>query len=255
MAPAQRRSRNKDSGAKSFSVEAREIGKFTALAEQWWDPHGAFGALHRLNPLRLEFIRDESIAEFHRDARALAPFAGLTLLDIGCGGGLLSEPLARQGFLGIDVGDESIAVAAAHAKDSGVSARYRNATVERIAAEGAAFDVVLAMEVIEHVADRDAFLKAATAVLKPGGLMVLASINRTLRSLMLAKIGAEYVLGWIPRGTHDWNKFVSPRAVTNTLEDLGLTVLKASGVSFDPLAWQWRLSGDTSVNYILAARK
>jgi 2-polyprenyl-6-hydroxyphenyl methylase/3-demethylubiquinone-9 3-methyltransferase len=238
-------------------VDTREVAQFAALAQEWWDPRGHFAPLHRLNPLRLSFVRDLAVRQFGRDPRALSPFSGLSLLDVGCGGGLLAEPLARQGFavLGIDAAGEAIAAASAHAAQKNQRPAYRCATAEELEAEGAAFDVVTAMEIVEHVADRELFLRSCAALLKPGGLLFLATIARTLKALALAKFGAEYVLGWVPPGTHDWRKFVSPGALSLDLEDCGLAVVALQGIAFDPLSWDWRLSSDTDVNYMLAARK
>lgn len=256
MARAQRRPQRHHSENRS-SADAREIGKFAALAQEWWNPTGSFAPLHALNPLRLTFIRRLSVQRFERDERALAPFEGLSLVDIGCGGGLLAEPLARQGFavLGIDAAAESIAAAEAHAGGAEGAPAYRCARAEDIAREKRRFDVVLAMEILEHVTDRETFLESCTALLEPGGLLFVATIARTLKALALAKFGAEYLLRWIPPGTHDWNKFVSPRELSNEIEAADLSVLETQGVSFDPLAWRWRLSSDTDVNYMLAAAK
>lgn len=235
----------------------QEVAKFSALAEEWWKPRGRFAPLHRLNPLRLGFIRDTAASHFARDPSVLVPFAGLSLVDIGCGGGLLTEPMARQGFttLGIDASEESVAIAVSHARTAMVAAAYRCAVVETLAAEGSSFDVVLNMEIVEHVGDLQAFLTSCSAILKPGGLMFVATINRTLKALALAKLGAEYVLGWIPRGTHDWRKFVEPKRLSAGAERAGLEILKIQGVAFDPLAWNWRLSSDTGVNYMAVAAK
>lgn len=231
--------------------------KFAAVADQWWDPGGKLAPLHRLNPLRLRFIRDLSVQHFARDGRALQPFAGLSLVDVGCGGGLLAEPLARQGFevVGIDAAEENIAAARAHAGRMHASLSYRCAAAEQLAGEQQRFDIVLSMEVLEHVANRSTFLDSCATLLKPGGLMFLATISRTLKALALAKFGAEFVLGWIPPGTHDWRKFATPDEISRELEARGISPLKTQGVSFDLLAWDWRLSSDTSVNYILAAMK
>ncbi|MBV9694431.1 MAG: bifunctional 2-polyprenyl-6-hydroxyphenol methylase/3-demethylubiquinol 3-O-methyltransferase UbiG, partial [Alphaproteobacteria bacterium] len=239
------------------TVDAAEIAKFSALADQWWDPQGKFAPLHKFNPLRLSFIRDTATAHFGRDARALAPFGGLTLLDIGCGGGLLSEPMARLGFavLGVDASERNVRTAAAHAAASGAAARYRAGTAEELAREGLSFDAILNMEVVEHVADLPAYLAACAKLLKPGGLMFVATINKTLKALALAKIGAEYVLGWLPRGTHDWTRFVPPKELDAMLTANGLTVLKTQGVVFDPLSWSWILSSDTDVNYMVVATR
>ena len=239
------------------SVDEAEVAKFSAIAAEWWDPTGKFAPLHKFNPVRLGFIRAEAAAHFGRDARSLRPFEGLTLLDIGCGGGLLSEPMARLGFAvtGADASDRNIGTAKAHAAQSGLGIDYRATTAEALMAEGLQFDVVLNMEVVEHVADVTAYLAACTALVKPGGLTFVATMNKTLKSLALAKIGAEYVLGWLPRGTHDWNRFIPPTELKALLEQTGLTILKTQGVSFDPLGWDWRLSSDVDVNYMVVAKR
>lgn len=239
------------------SVDPDEVAKFTAMAEEWWDPTGKFAPLHKFNPVRLGFIRDTVSKHFQRDARSLRPFDGLSLLDIGCGGGLLSEPMARLGFAvtGADASDRNIRIAAGHAEKSGIGIDYRCTTAEALAEEGEAFDVVLNMEVIEHVADLKSYLGACAKLINPGGLMFVATLNKTLKALALAKIGAEYILGWLPRGTHDWNRFVEPKRLQTMLRDAGLTVLKTQGVSFDPLGWDWRLSSDTDVNYMVVAER
>ena len=237
------------------SVDPEEVAKFSRIAAEWWDPTGKFAPLHKFNPVRLAFIRQEAAARFGRNPRELTPFAGLTLLDIGCGGGLLSEPMARLGFAvtGADASERNIGTAKAHAAQSGLSVDYRATTAETLAAEGLSFDVVLNMEVVEHVADVGAYLNACTALVKPGGLTIVATLNKTLKALALAKVGAEYVLGWLPRGTHDWNRFLAPAELRTKLEDSGLTILKTQGVSFDPLNWDWKLSADTDVNYMVVA--
>jgi 2-polyprenyl-6-hydroxyphenyl methylase/3-demethylubiquinone-9 3-methyltransferase len=233
------------------SIDPGEVAKFSAMAAEWWDPAGKFAPLHKFNPVRLGFIRDTAGAHFGR--QGLKPFQGLALLDIGCGGGLLSEPMSRLGFavLGADASEKNVKTAAAHAASSGVEIDYRVATAESLAEDGHAFDVVLNMEVIEHVADLPGYLRACTRLVKPGGLMFVASLNKTLKSLALAKIAAEYVLRWLPPGTHDWNRFVEPKRLHAMLEEVGLKVLKTQGVAFDPLAWNWRLSADTDVNYMV----
>ena len=237
------------------SVDAAEVAKFSALAAEWWDPKGKFAPLHKFNPVRLDFIRREAAAHFGR--QGLRPFTGLSLLDIGCGGGLLSEPMARLDFAvtGADASERNIGTARAHAIQSGLTIDYRAATAEELAAEGLAFDVVLNMEVIEHVADVGAYLAACAKLLKPGGITIVATLNKTLKALALAKIGAEYVLGWLPRGTHDWNRFIPPAELCAKLQESGLTILKQQGVSFDPLNWDWRLSKDVDVNYMVVAAK
>lgn len=239
------------------SVDAVEVAKFSAIADEWWDPTGKFAPLHKFNPVRLGFIRDVATEHFHRDARSLRPFDRLSLLDIGCGGGLLSEPMARLGFnvLGADASERNVNAAAAHAASAGVAIDYRTTTAETLATDGASFDVVLNMEVVEHVADLRSYLGACAKLVRPGGLMFVATLNKTLKSLALAKIGAEYILGWLPRGTHDWSRFVEPDKLRAMLEEVGLDVLKAQGVAFDPLSWHWRLSTDTGVNYMMVATR
>ncbi|MEY4966991.1 MAG: bifunctional 2-polyprenyl-6-hydroxyphenol methylase/3-demethylubiquinol 3-O-methyltransferase UbiG [Pseudomonadota bacterium] len=243
--------------ADSASIDPAEVAKFSAIAAEWWDPAGKFAPLHKFNPVRLAFIRAEAAAHFGRDARSLRPLEGLSLLDIGCGGGLLSEPMTRLGFAvtGADASEKNIGTARAHAAQSGLEISYRATTAEVLAAEGTSFDVVLNMEVVEHVADVSAYLGACTELVKPGGITVVATMNKTLKSLALAKIGAEYVLGWLPRGTHDWNRFIPPAELKASLDETGLTILKTQGVSFDPLAWDWKLSTDVDVNYMVVAKR
>jgi len=239
------------------SVDAGEVAKFSALAAQWWDPNGKFAPLHKFNPVRLGFIRREAAAHFGRDDRSLRPFEGLSLLDIGCGGGLLSEPMARLGFAvtGADASERNIGTARTHAAQSGVVIDYRAATAEALASEGLRFDIVLNMEVVEHVADVGAYLGACAQLVKPGGITIVATLNKTLKSLALAKFAAEYVLGWMPRGTHDWNRFIPPAQLQQSLEESGLNILKTQGVFFDVLTWDWRLSPDLDVNYMVVAAK
>jgi 2-polyprenyl-6-hydroxyphenyl methylase/3-demethylubiquinone-9 3-methyltransferase len=239
------------------TIDPAEVAKFSAIAAEWWDPTGKFAPLHKFNPVRLGFIREQAAAHFGRDARSLKPFEGLSLLDIGCGGGLLSEPMARLGFAvtGADASERNIGTARAHAAQSGVEIDYRATTAEALVDEDRGFDVVLNMEVVEHVADVGAYLAACTALVKPGGMTLVATLNKTLKSLALAKIGAEYVLGWLPRGTHDWNRFIPPAQLKASLEESGLNILKTQGVSFDPLAWDWKLSNDVDVNYMVVATR
>jgi 2-polyprenyl-6-hydroxyphenyl methylase/3-demethylubiquinone-9 3-methyltransferase len=239
------------------SIDPAEVAKFSAMAAEWWDPAGKFAPLHKFNPVRLDFIRREAAVRFDRDARSLKPFEGLSLLDIGCGGGLLSEPMARLGFAvtGADASEKNIGTARAHAADSGVGVDYRATSAEALVEKGLSFDVVLNMEVVEHVADVGGYLSACTRLLKPGGITLVATLNKTLKSLALAKIGAEYVLGWLPRGTHDWDRFIPPAELRTKLEQSGLTVLKTQGVSFNPLSWDWKLSSDVDVNYMVVAAR
>ncbi len=237
------------------TIDAGEVAKFSALAEEWWDPSGKFAPLHKFNPVRLAFIRDSCAAHFGR--KGLRPFEDLALLDIGCGGGLLCEPMARLGFsvTGVDPSEKNIGTASAHARSMGIAIDYRCASAEVLAAEGLGFDVVLNMEVVEHVADLRAYLMACARLVKPGGLMFVATLNKTLKSLALAKIGAEYILRWLPAGTHDWNRFVTPAELRRLLEGAGLNPLKTQGVAFDPLSWDWRLSQDVDVNYMVVASR
>jgi 2-polyprenyl-6-hydroxyphenyl methylase/3-demethylubiquinone-9 3-methyltransferase len=248
---------NAKSEMSDATVDEAEVAKFSALAEEWWDPMGKFAPLHKFNPVRLAFIRDTVASHFGRDPRSLKPFAGLALLDIGCGGGLLCEPMARLGFIvtGADPSAKNIGTAGAHAAKSGLAIDYRESTSEALAEQGAVFDVVLNMEIVEHVADLRAYLRACAKLVNPGGLMVVATLNRTLKALALAKIGAEYVLRWLPPGTHDWNRFVTPAELRRMLEESGLNPLKVQGVEFNPLAWDWRLSSDVDVNYMVVASR
>jgi 2-polyprenyl-6-hydroxyphenyl methylase / 3-demethylubiquinone-9 3-methyltransferase len=237
------------------SIDPAEVAKFSAMAAEWWDPTGKFAPLHKFNPVRLQFIRDTAAGHFRREG--MKPFEGLSLLDIGCGGGLLSEPMARLGFsvMGVDASEKNIKTATLHAASSGVAVHYRATSAESLVEAGLVFDVVLNMEVVEHVADLAGYLDACAKLVRPGGLMFVATLNKTLKSLALAKIGAEYVLRWLPPGTHDWSRFVEPRRLHAMLEESGLNVLEILGVSFDPLSWSWRLSRDTDVNYMVVAGK
>lgn len=237
------------------TVDSEEVARFNALAESWWDPQGKFRPLHKLNPTRLAYIRDQVAAHFGRDPVGPAPLSGLRVLDVGCGGGLLSEPLARLGgdVVGIDAGEENVRIAQSHAEAGGLAIDYRHAPAEDLAAAGESFDVVLAMEVVEHVADLDAFLDAACALVRPGGALVIATLNRTLKAFAMAIVGAEYVLHWLPRGTHHWNKFARPSELARRLRRNGLDVAEIIGVTYQPLSDSWRLSGDLGVNYMVFA--
>ena len=239
------------------TIDEAEVARFSALAAEWWNPNGKFGVLHKFNPVRLAFIRDEAAGHFGRDVKGSQPFAGLRLLDIGCGGGLLSEPMARLGFavVAADASEKNIKTARVHGTEQGLAIDYRVTTAEDLAAAGEQFDAILNMEVVEHVADLKLFLQSCAAMLKPGGLMFVATLNRTTKAFALAVVGAEYVLGWLPRGTHDWSKFVTPGELETALSASGLKIAQTSGVVFNPLSGRWSLSSDIDVNYMVAARR
>ncbi len=237
------------------TVDRHDIDRFAAQSANWWDPSGSFGPLHRINPVRIDFIRRELVAHFRRDARSLSPFAGLTLADIGCGGGLATEPMARLGFdaTGIDAGADTIAAARAHADSSGLAIDYQVADIDGAAHAGKRFDVVLALEIVEHVADRDSFLATLGGLVKPGGALIGATLNRTARSFAMAIVGAEYVLRWLPPGTHDWNRFVRPSEFVLGLRRSGLATTRLAGLGYDWRGGGWSQTDDLSVNYMLVA--
>ena len=239
----------------STTLDAGEVRRFEALAGEWWDANGPFKPLHRINPVRLTYIRDQLCRRFDRDARAASSLSGLEILDIGCGGGLVCEPLARLGatVTGIDPAADSISAAKLHAEGAGLAIRYVAATAEDIAAEGATFDAVLVLEVVEHVPDVPAFLQAIAPLVRPGGLMILSTLNRTLKAYALAIVGAELILRWIPAGTHQWERFVKPKELGAALADAGLQPHDTTGMIYNPIADAWRLSSDTDVNYFLTA--
>ncbi|MDO8875304.1 MAG: bifunctional 2-polyprenyl-6-hydroxyphenol methylase/3-demethylubiquinol 3-O-methyltransferase UbiG [Pseudolabrys sp.] len=243
--------------SRASSIDTAEVERFSKLAATWWDPRGPMAALHKFNPVRLAYIRDQAAARFGRDPRKLDCLKGLRVLDIGCGAGILSEPLARLGatMVGADPAEENIEAARAHAEATGVSVDYRATTAEALAEAGETFDIVLAMEVVEHVVDVPAFVESCASMVKPGGLMFAATLNRTLKSFALALVGAEYVLRWVPRGTHQWDKFVRPEELERAFEDAGLDVIGERGVIYNPLADQWRLSSDMDVNYMLVGAR
>ncbi|HMF24299.1 MAG TPA: bifunctional 2-polyprenyl-6-hydroxyphenol methylase/3-demethylubiquinol 3-O-methyltransferase UbiG [Pseudolabrys sp.] len=243
--------------ARVSSVDEAEVERFSRHAADWWSPRGPMAALHKFNPVRLGYIRDQAAACFNRDPKKLDCLKGLRILDIGCGGGILSEPLARLGaeMLGADPSEDNIAAAQAHAEAVGVTIDYRATTAEELSAASERFDVVLAMEVVEHVVDVDAFVETCATMVKPGGLLIAATLNRTLKSFALAIVGAEYVLRWIPRGTHQWDKFVTPVELESAIEDSGLRVIAERGVIYNPFADRWQLSSDMDVNYMLVAQR
>jgi 2-polyprenyl-6-hydroxyphenyl methylase/3-demethylubiquinone-9 3-methyltransferase len=236
------------------SVDPAEVAKFSRLSEEWWDPNGKMAPLHKINPLRLGFIRDAACRKFDRNVRKLGCLEGLRILDIGCGAGLLCEPFTRLGaqVIGVDPSASNIAAAKLHADKSQLSIDYRCTTVEEMDVRER-FDVVLAMEVVEHVTDVGSFLDRCTAMLKPGGLMVISTLNRNLKSFALAIVGAEYVLRWLPRGTHQWDKFVTPDELTRYLQRNKLAITEQAGVVYSPFSGRWSLSSDMDVNYMVVA--
>ncbi len=239
------------------SIDHAEVERFSRYAAMWWDTRGPMASLHKFNPVRLAYIRDKAAERFGRDPKKLDCLNGIRMLDIGCGGGILSEPLARLGaqMVGADPSKENVAIASAHAKESGVDVDYRATTAEDLAAAGEKFDVVLAMEVVEHVVDVNAFVGICASMVKPGGLMFAATLNRTLKSFALAIVGAEYVLRWLPRGTHQWDKFVTPNELELAMERGGLRVTAERGVIYNLFADRWQLSSDMDVNYMLVAER
>ncbi len=239
------------------SIDPGEIARFSALAAEWWDPAGKFQPLHKFNPVRLAYIRERAVAHFGLDPKAVHPFESLRFLDIGCGGGLLSEPMARLGapMVSADASEENIKTASVHAAEQGLDIDYRCTTAEALAQAGETFDVILNMEVIEHVADPMRFLADCAGMLKPGGLMFIATLNRTLKAHAFAIVGAEYVLGWLPRGTHDWKKFITVSEMEAGIARAGLTLRELTGVIYNPLTGKWWLGRDTDVNYLALAER
>jgi 2-polyprenyl-6-hydroxyphenyl methylase/3-demethylubiquinone-9 3-methyltransferase len=240
------------------TIDPAEVAKFEAMAAEWWDPNGKFKPLHLMNPCRLDYITSQIAAEFDRNLAGPAPFAGLRILDIGCGGGLLSEPMARLGatVVGADAAPRNIPVAQVHAEQSGLTIDYRHTTAEDLAAAGEQFDVVLNMEVVEHVADPLAYLTACQQLLKPGGLMICSTLNRNPKSFVMAIIGAEWVMRWLPKGTHDWAKFITPDELYGLIRQAGLDPVDKKGMVFNPVSWRWGVSDrDLSVNYVTASGK
>ena len=240
------------------TVDAGEIAKFEAMAAEWWDPTGKFKPLHMMNPVRLDYITSQIATEFGRDLKGDKPFEGLRILDIGCGGGLLSEPMARLGadVVGADAAPRNIPVAQIHAEQSGLEIDYRHTTAEAMAEAGEQFDIVLNMEVVEHVADPLAYLTACHALLKPNGLMLCSTINRNPKSFAMAIVGAEYIMRWLPKGTHERSKFITPDELFDLISKAGLTPVDRKGYVFNPITWGWSISDrDLSVNYVTASTK
>lgn len=240
------------------TIDAGEVAKFERMAAEWWRPDGPAAPLHKMNPVRLDYLCAQIAAQFDRDRRAPAPFAGLSLLDVGCGGGLASEPMARLGaeVTGLDAAEAAIGAARAHAAESGLSIDYRRQTAEALAAEGAGFDVVLGLEIVEHVPEPPALVATLGALAKPGGLVILSTVNRTPASFLKGVVAAEYILGWLPRGTHDWRRFVTPEELAGWCAQAGLDVVDRCGMAYAPLSDLWRLDRrDLSANYLLTAVK
>lgn len=241
----------------SPNLDPVEVERFRAMAEEWWDPNGKFRPLHAIGPARLAFIREEVLRHYGRDGKSLKPYAGLAFADIGCGGGLIAEPLTRLGgkVTAIDPATRNIEIAKLHAQSQGLAIDYRPATVEELAASGATFDVVTSLEVIEHVPDPAAFIKECGRLVRPGGLMILSTINRNVKSYALAIVGAEYVLGWLPRGTHDWNRFITPDELSRYMTAAGVAPPRFMGFSYNPFKDRWSLDADTDVNYLACSAK
>ncbi len=239
------------------TVDRDEVARFSRFAGQWWDPRGPMAALHKFNPVRLAYIRDHAAEHFGRDPKRLDSLAGLRVLDIGCGGGILCEPLARLGaaVVGADPSESNITVARRHAIQSALAIDYRDTSAEKLAEAGEIFDVVLAMEVVEHVADVGLFVALAAAMVKPGGLLFVATLNRTAKSFAFAIVGAEYILRWLPRGTHQWEKFVTPDELEIAIEQSGLRIGGETGVIYNLFADRWQLAADMDVNYMVVAEK
>ncbi len=239
------------------TLDPEEIERFSRIANEWWDPQGKFRPLHQLNPIRLAFIRDEICRHYNKNNRAPLPLSGLKILDIGCGGGLLCEPMSRLGaeVTGVDPAHRTIEAARAHAHSMGLSIDYRVSRAEELLKAGELFDVVVNMEVIEHVPDVPAFLNICTGLVRPGGLMLASTLNRTLKSYGLAIIGAEYIMRWLPTGTHQWQRFVTPQELEKAMLDAGLEGIEQTGMSYNPLTGQWSLGDDMDVNYLASARK
>lgn len=239
------------------TADADEIARFTAIAAEWWDPKGKFRPLHQLAPVRMAFIRDQVMSHLGLDAESAEPFKGLDILDVGCGGGLVSEPLARLGanVTAIDAGDANVDIARHHAETLGLEIDYRHALAEDLLAEGRTFDIVVSLEVVEHVADLPMFLRCCAGLVRPGGGLALSTINRTVKSLAFAKIAAEYVLRWVPVGTHDWKKFVKPSELAAALRPAGLDIVGLEGMGYDPVGDTWRASRNLDMNYLAYAVK
>lgn len=238
------------------TIDDAEVAQFSAIADEWWDERGKFAPLHKLNPVRITYLRDQIIRHFARDGTSATPFKNLSLVDIGCGGGLIAEPIARLGanVTGVDASQTNIRVASLHAQHTGVPVSYRATTAEQLALEGAQFDIVLALEIIEHVADVALFYDSLAHLVKPGGLLILSTLNRTAKSYALGIVAAENILRWLPRGTHSWSKFIKPSEMARALRSRGLEVLDTTGLTFSPMNWSFSLNPkDLDVNYLMTA--
>jgi 2-polyprenyl-6-hydroxyphenyl methylase / 3-demethylubiquinone-9 3-methyltransferase len=246
-----------DTSANLSSLDPAEVEKFSKMAAEWWNPKGKFGVLHVFNPVRLTYIKEQVCARFALDPLVERPFEGLRFLDIGCGGGLLCEPMARLGALvvGVDPSEKNIKTASVHAVEQGLLIDYRVGVAEDLNEAGEKFDVILNMEVIEHVALPQNFTKNCVEMLKPNGLMFVATLNRTLKSFALAIVGAEYVLRWLPKGTHEWEKFIKPEELRGWLSNNGAVVKAETGVVYHPIGREWKRAKDMEVNYMLVAQK
>ncbi|MGO4682314.1 bifunctional 2-polyprenyl-6-hydroxyphenol methylase/3-demethylubiquinol 3-O-methyltransferase UbiG [Hyphomicrobium sp. 2TAF46] len=246
-----------ESGTGDRTLDSEEVERFSRLASEWWDPRGKFRPLHQIGPPRLSFIRDAAVKHFGRDAKTLHPLSGLTAVDIGCGGGLVAEPLARMGatVTAIDPSERNIAIAKSHAESQDLTIDYRATRVEDLVAGGRSFDIVACLEVVEHVPDPAKFIAECASLVAPGGLAVFSTLNRTLKAWALAIVGAEYVLGWLPRGTHQWDRFITPEELRRYAEAAGLADAHLEGITYNPLQDVWSRNPDTSVNYLLSARK
>ncbi|HET6387730.1 bifunctional 2-polyprenyl-6-hydroxyphenol methylase/3-demethylubiquinol 3-O-methyltransferase UbiG [Hyphomicrobium sp.] len=255
--PSEPQSGASNPGAHDRTLDSEEVERFSRLASEWWNPQGKFRPLHQIGPPRLSFIHDCAVQQFGRDAKAMRPLSGLTAVDIGCGGGLVAEPLARMGatVTAIDPSERNIAIAKAHAEPQGLEIDYRAVLVEDLVAEGRSYDIVACLEVVEHVPDPAKFIAECAALVAPGGLAVFSTLNRTFKAWALAIVGAEYVLGWLPRGTHQWDRFITPEELRRYAEAGGLTNAHLEGISYNPLQDAWSRTLDTSVNYLMSAPK